>query len=744
MGCICSKGARAREYVEHNHGKKDKAHKDIGKTSKRLSVSSRRDSVVVEAEATERLILNNQPNPNAGSAPASSSDDDEKKAVLEFVDRSKRTPSQLQGRSTMEAGIRGGPGQLRMSRIMSATGGERGAQVVAGWPSWLAAVAGEAINGWIPRKADSFEKLEKIGQGTYSSVYRARDLESNKIVALKKVRFANMDPESVRFMAREIIILRRLDHPNIMNLEGLITSRVSGSLYLVFKYMEHDLAGLAATPGVKFTEVQIKCYMQQLLRGLEHCHSRGVLHRDIKGSNLLIDYNGNLKIGDFGLATFFRPSQKQPLTSRVVTLWYRPPELLLGSTDYGVGVDLWSSGCILAELFAGKPIMPGRTEVEQLHKIFKLCGSPSEEYWKRSKLSHATIFKPQHPYKCLVPETFKEFPASALALLEVLLAIEPECRGTASSALQSEFFTTNPLPCDPSSLPKYPPSKEFDVKLREEESRRQRAATGKARPVRKVSGESMAVPAPHANAELQASIQKWQGQFNAKSVSEVYHPEEDGGAGFPIEPLKGTARVVNSHSGQSMHTNSFGCPQNMKANEIESMKASARAFGSPRKPEELRTQTTYVHRGAVELSRFSNSVAVRGSSRFDMTKGNGINPHWPEERFNARYNHLDNAQFSEKHEWYHHLLDRPKASLVKDELPPSKESTVGYVPKKSRIHYSGPLIVSGGNLVEMLKDHERQIQNAVRKTRVDKTMAKNKFDDTVQTESLLYYARNGT
>lgn len=109
--------------------------------------------------------------------------------------------------------------------------------------------------------------------------------------------------------------------------------------------------------------MQVKCYMQQLLCGLDHCHSRGVLHRDIKGSNLLIDNDGILKIADFGLASFFDPHQNQPLTSRVVTLWYRPPELLLGATYYGTSVDLWSTGCILAELYAGKPIMPGRTEV---------------------------------------------------------------------------------------------------------------------------------------------------------------------------------------------------------------------------------------------------------------------------------------------------------------------------------------------------------------------------------------------
>jgi serine/threonine protein kinase len=97
----------------------------------------------------------------------------------------------------------------------------------------------------------------QIGQGTYSTVFKARDLETGKIVAMKKVRFVNMDPESVRFMAREIVILRRLDHLNVMKLEGIVTSWMSGSLYLVFEYMEHDLAGLAANPSIKYTEAQV-------------------------------------------------------------------------------------------------------------------------------------------------------------------------------------------------------------------------------------------------------------------------------------------------------------------------------------------------------------------------------------------------------------------------------------------------------------------------------------------------------
>ncbi|KAK4851573.1 hypothetical protein QYF36_016451 [Acer negundo] len=416
----------------------------------------------------------------------------------------------------------------------------RGERVAAGWPPWLTAVCGEALNGWIPRRADTFEKIDKIGQGTYSNVYKAKDMLTGKIVALKKVRFDNLEPESVKFMAREILILRRLDHPNVVKLEGLVTSRMSCSLYLVFQYMDHDLAGLAASPEVKFTEAQVKCYMHQLLSGLEHCHNRGVLHRDIKGSNLLIDDGGVLKIADFGLASFFDPNHKHPMTSRVVTLWYRPPELLLGATDYSVGVDLWSAGCILAELLAGKPIMPGHTEVEQLHKIYKLCGSPSDEYWKKSKLPNATLFKPREPYKSSIRETFKDFPPSSLPLIETLLAIDPAERLTATAALRSDFFTTEPFACEPSSLPKYAPSKEMDAKRRDDEARRLRAANkaqGDGAKKTRIRERARGIPAPEANAELQSNIDRRRliTHANAKSKSEKFPPpHQDGALGFPL------------------------------------------------------------------------------------------------------------------------------------------------------------------------------------------------------------------
>ncbi|KAK4395560.1 putative serine/threonine-protein kinase [Sesamum angolense] len=348
-----------------------------------------------------------------------------------------------------------------------------------GWPSWLVDVAGNVIKDWKPRRANTFEKLDKIGQGTYSNVYKARDLITGKVVALKKVRFDNLEQETVRFMAREILVLKRLNHPNVIKLEGLVISRMSSSLYLVLSIWSMILLALLpckASSSLNLRKLcclcilfvwylEVKCYMKQLLSGLEHCHNNGVLHRDIKCSNLLIDNEGVLKIADFGLASFFDPEHKKPMTSRVVTLWYRPPELLLGATYYGVGVDLWSAGCILAELLAGKPILRGRTE----------------------------------------------------------------------------FFTTEPYACEPSSLPKFPPSKEMDIKLRDEEARRQRGLRGKPHAIDgnrrgRVRDKVRAIPAPEANAELQTNLDRLRimSDVKAKSKSEKFPPpHRDGAVGRP-------------------------------------------------------------------------------------------------------------------------------------------------------------------------------------------------------------------
>ncbi|KAH0889216.1 hypothetical protein HID58_051645 [Brassica napus] len=445
-------------------------------------------------------------------------------SVPEVVDIGGRKKSQIQTARTWHTGDFSG-GSSRRTLRMSLSAPE-------GWPPWLLAACGESIKDFTPRRATTYEKLDKIGQGTYSNVYKAKDLLTGDIVALKKVRFDNLEAESVKFMAKEILMLRRLDHPNVIKLQGLVASRVSCSLYLVFEYMDHDLTGLAATQG----------------------SNRGVLHRDIKGSNLLIDNNGILKIADFGLATFYDPKQKkQTMTSRVVTLWYRPPELLLGATNYGTGVDLWSAGCIMAELLAGKPVMPGRTEVEQLHKIFKLCGSPSDLYWRKYKLPNATLFKPQHPYKRCVSEAFSGFAPSTVHLVETLLAIDPDDRGTSTSALNSEFFTSEPLACDPSSLPKYPPSKELNIKLRDQEARRQKSLAKKANGVEGARRISEKFPPPHQDGAVgQHPVEEDHHQSKKSSVFSATH-EASFGSSRSLKVGEGTSsmRKISNKDGSS-------------------------------------------------------------------------------------------------------------------------------------------------------------------------------------------------
>uniref|UniRef100_A0A2P2KTN3 Protein kinase domain-containing protein n=3 Tax=Rhizophora mucronata TaxID=61149 RepID=A0A2P2KTN3_RHIMU len=592
-----------------------------------------------------------------------------------------------------------------------------GEQVAAGWPAWLSAVAGEAIHGWVPLKADAFEKLEKIGQGTYSSVFRARELETGRMVALKKVRFDNFEPESVRFMAREILIIRRLNHPNIIKLDGLITSRLSCSIYLVFEYMEHDLTGLLSCPEVMFSEPQIKCYMKQLLSGLEHCHSMGVMHRDIKGSNLLVNNEGILKVGDFGLANFCNIGCKQPLTSRVVTLWYRPPELLLGSTDYGASVDLWSVGCIFAELLIGKPILQGRTEVEQLHKIFKLCGSPRDEYWRKSKLPHATLFKPQQPYDSCLHEIFKDLPKAAVNLIETFLSVEPDKRGSASSALASEYFMTKPYACDPSSLPTYPPSKEIDAKNREDAKRKKIRGRGcgveTRRPTRKLYGTARLAPAEDAAARVQSNqniannaicITKGgdgrQGRKGWKSsldkVEEIVHARNASQGDIPfsgrleVSSSSGFAWAKMRKEDASVGSYSQSISRGQNINELETSFEEMTNFDSRRYNDQSGT--------------YGTRTGSRVHDALEMSK-HALHKRW------SQFGHPDSFDTSGEY----HSQELSLALHQREEME-AKRNNLGFQDQVDKVEFSGPLLLQTHRIDELLERRERRIRQTVRKS----------------------------
>uniref|UniRef100_A0A3B4WMC5 Protein kinase domain-containing protein n=1 Tax=Seriola lalandi dorsalis TaxID=1841481 RepID=A0A3B4WMC5_SERLL len=277
------------------------------------------------------------------------------------------------------------------------------------------------------RSIKLYEKVEQVGEGTYGQVYKARSRESGEIV-------------------------------NIVRLHEIVTS----------DYCDHDLTGLSDS-GHRFSPGQIKCYMKQLLEGICYCHKNHVLHRDIKGSNLLINESGQLKLADFGLARPF-DDQSKAYTNRVITLWYRPPELLLGETHYGPAIDLWSAGCILAELLLRKPILPGRNEFEQLDLVFKLLGTPTEQSWPGvSKLAYFDMMTKQNGgrhYMSRFDDKFAALEPMGKDLLRKLLAMDPSRRITAKEALDHDYFWTPPLPTKPEDLPKYPACHEFTAKKR--------------------------------------------------------------------------------------------------------------------------------------------------------------------------------------------------------------------------------------------------------------------------------------
>lgn len=240
----------------------------------------------------------------------------------------------------------------------------------------------------------------------------------------------------------------------------LDNSADDGGVYMVFDFMDHDLTGLLESPEIRFSIPQIKLYMKQLLSGLKYLHGVDILHRDIKGANLLLNNSGELKITDFGLA---RPVEEGRVhyTPGVVTRWYRPPELLYGASKYNSSVDMWGAGCILGEMLIKKPLLPGESDLHQLDLIAQLCGTPSEESMPgcSSLPDFAKVKLPMCKRRVL--DAFAKPDRLAADLMDKLLQLDPAKRLTASQALEHEFFKSAPFAALPSDLPAYPSKHEF-------------------------------------------------------------------------------------------------------------------------------------------------------------------------------------------------------------------------------------------------------------------------------------------
>ncbi|XP_028327017.1 cyclin-dependent kinase 9-like isoform X2 [Gouania willdenowi] len=310
-------------------------------------------------------------------------------------------------------------------------------------------------------EVSKYEKMAKIGHGTFGEVFKAKHKLTGKIVALKKCLVQDANEGFPITLLREIKLLKLLKHNNIINLIDICTTEATqfnsykSNVHLVFDFCEHDLAGLLKNPNVKFTLGEIKKIMQMLLNGLYYIHRNQMLHRDMKPANVLITREGVLKIADFSLARDFSPAvipQGNCYTNNVVTLWYRPPELLLGERDYGPSIDLWGVGCIMAELWTRIPIMQGHTEQHQLNVISHLCGSITPEVWPNVDMKYKLYQKMQLPkgQERKVKDRLEAYVEDpyALDLIDMLLVLDPAKRTDSDSALNHDFFWFDPLPSD--------------------------------------------------------------------------------------------------------------------------------------------------------------------------------------------------------------------------------------------------------------------------------------------------------
>jgi len=322
-------------------------------------------------------------------------------------------------------------------------------------PDTAVAPRGSGI-GQLLRDPDHYEEINVIGNGAYGTVYKARDTLSDTIVAIKKVKLALTEDGVPMSVLREISLLKQLgkaNHPNIVRLLDICHGQRMDRemvLYLVFEHVDQDLnLYIERCPAPGLAPARTKDIMWQILSGVDFLHSHRIVHRDLKPQNILVSRDGSVKLADFGLARIYDFSSL--LTTVVVTLWYRSPEILLGTT-YATPVDLWSCGCILAELFLRKPLFPGQYEIDQLGKIFGVLGTPSEAEWPANSSVVREAFTVQRSQA--IEDLMAGIDPQALDLLKKLLVFSGEQRISASRALTHPYFSEfgfTPISVSPTS-----------------------------------------------------------------------------------------------------------------------------------------------------------------------------------------------------------------------------------------------------------------------------------------------------
>ncbi|KAG5888670.1 hypothetical protein JTB14_014863 [Gonioctena quinquepunctata] len=296
-------------------------------------------------------------------------------------------------------------------------------------------------------KGHTYQGLNRIGRGAYGTVYKATEKNTGIDVALKKVCVRLTEDGIPMNTLREISLLRQLNtqnHPNIVRLLDVCQGQQMDKeliMYLVFEHVEQDLSSYIEKHSRGFSAKQIRNLSREILDGVDFLHSSRVVHRDLKPQNLLVTKDGHIKLADFGLAKTYDFDMK--LTSVVVTLWYRAPEVLLG-LPYATPVDIWSIGCIIVELYSLKPLFCGTSEGDQLSKIFRVLGKPPENEWPEENVSIKwNSFDVINQVR--IDQVSPNICETAYDLIMRMLTFNPKERITALDALSHRFFTEEPL-----------------------------------------------------------------------------------------------------------------------------------------------------------------------------------------------------------------------------------------------------------------------------------------------------------